>query len=167
MDRVGLPSTHQLWFSHLLEQKTTDRCALIKALAQTKRVKGCGMCFTVCKKLDNLVCDPLSCSLWCSIKAKDRWLWGCQWKQWFLKHVAGPGNILLLGCFTTCGTNQVNQRNMYYKKIHIFPICIKTSPSDNSRHSKRYSAFDLSYTKRLPKQLVKPTHSQKCHVARH
>lgn len=125
MDRVGLPSTHQLWFSHLLEQKTTDRCALIKALAQTKRVKGCGMCFTVCKKLDNLVCDPLSCSLWCSIKAKDRWLWGCQWKQWFLKHVAGPGNILLLGCFTTCGTNQVNQRNMYYKKYTFFQSASK------------------------------------------
>lgn len=68
------------------------------------------------------------------------------------KHVSGPGGALPLGCFTTCKKNQAHQRNMYYTKhTSCFQTAFETSPSDNSRHSKRYPAFDLNYIKRLPK----------------
>lgn len=96
------------------------------------------MCFSICNRVDKLVGDPLHRSTWCSNKAKIKQWRDCRlWKQWFLKHVSGPGDVLPLGCFTTCKKNQAHQRNMSYKKIHImFPNSTDTSPSDNSRHSK-------------------------------
>lgn len=43
------------------------------------------------------------------------------------------------------------EKHVLYKTHIMFPNSIETFPSDNSRHSKRYPAFDLNYIKRLPK----------------
>lgn len=57
-----------------------------------------------------------------SDKSKVQWWWGCWlWKQWFLKHVSGPGHVLLLGCFIVCEKNQAHQRNAWGKKKKHIP----------------------------------------------
>ena len=75
------------------------------------------MCFTICKRLDRLVGDPLHCSMWCSNKSKGFTAMRLSAVETISqKHVSGPGGALLLGCFTTCKKNQAHQRNMYYTK---------------------------------------------------
>lgn len=63
-----------------------------------------------------------------------------------------PGDVLPLGCFTTCKKNRAHQRNMYYKKYtSCFQTAFEPSPSRQDIQKKVSCVFDLNHIKRQPK----------------
>lgn len=115
------------------------------------------MCFTICNRLEKLLVDPLQCSVWCSNKTKGTQRWDCRLrKQCFLNRASDPGDVLLLGCFTTCRKTRLTRDARYYTK-HI--SCLQTVWNISIRQFKTfksYPAFELSYIKRRQKWWLKP-----------
>lgn len=94
--------------------------------------------------------------LWCSNKSKKK---KKRLKQQRLSGVSNMSQVQEMSCrcsFTTCKKKpKLTRETCIIKKYtSCFQTAMKTSPSDNSRHSKRYPAFDLNYIKRLPKYIT-------------